>query len=154
MSIEKLTQRNNIEANRKLAKAYIKMQDLIEAFNKKDLPKELETNINDDIKLINTFSGSDRELTKFLRKKYSAALKIVEEKLKYVTKFHHRNLGIAFGLLAGVVFTPLLERLEFMGMGSSIGVAIPLAMIIGLVIGNNLDQQAEKDGRQLDLVNE
>ena len=154
MTILKLEKRNNLDGKRRLIKAYNKMQNLIEAFNKKGIPLEIATKLNDDLRLINTFSGSDRELAKTLRKSYTRALKIVEEKLRYVTKLHYRNMGIAFGLLAGVVFTPLFERLEFMGIGTSIGFAIPMGMIIGMVIGNNLDQQAEKDGRQLDLVTE
>ncbi len=154
MTILKLEKRNNLDGKRRLIKAYNKMQNLIAAFNKKELPSEIATKLNDDLRLINTFSGSDRALAKTLRKSYTRALKIVEDKLKYVTKFHYRNMGIAFGLLAGVVLTPIFERLEFMGIGSSIGLAIPLGMMIGMVIGTNFDRQAEKDGRQLDLVTE
>ena len=152
MRIEKLIEPSNLEFNRKLSIAFTKMQNLIEAFNKKEIPQDLIAKINDDIQKINSFSGSHRELTKIIRKSYSKALKIVEEKMKYVAKFHYRNLWIAYGLLAGVVFTPLFERLEFMGIGSSIGLAIPIGMIIGMVIGNNMDQQAEKEGNQLDLA--
>lgn len=154
MTIVKLEKRRNREANRRLTKAYTKMQNLIEAFNKKELPTEVLSDFNYDIELINSFSGTDRELTKTLRKTYSKALKVVEEKMKYVAKHHYRNLWIAYGLLAAVAFSPIFGSFEFTGIGSPMGIMIPMGMAIGTVIGSYLDQQAEKEGKQLDLVTE
>jgi hypothetical protein len=154
MTMVKLEKRRNRETNRRLTKAYTKMQNLIEAFNKKELPRELLSDFNYDIELINSVSGTDKELTKTLRKIYSKALKVVEEKMKYVAKHHYRNLWIAYGILAAVAFSSIFGSFVFTGIGSSIGMMIPMGMAIGAVIGSYFDQQAEKDGRQLDLVTE
>ena len=150
MDIEKLIKRQIREPNKRLLKEYQKMEDLIEALNKKEIPAELLTVINDDIKLVNSFSGTDKELTKTLRKTHSKILKFVEKELKLVAKNHYRTLWMAigisvFGISMGTVFSTVFGNYSYLGMG------IPIGMVFGLVIGANLDKNAEKDGKQLDL---
>jgi len=152
MNIEKLERRDGSEGSRKLVKAYNKLQAMIEALGKKEIPQDEMTFINARIKVINSFIGSEKELTKELKRAYSQLLKFINEKLKFVTKHHYLSLGMVFGLLAGVVFGSVFNNnFEFMGIGSSQGMAISMGMLIGIVIGTNLDKQAKKNGRQLDL---
>ena len=145
MNIEKLEIRNRIELNTKLIKAYHKMQGLIEALSKKEIPSEILSSINADIKSLNSFSGTEKELTKILRKTYSKILAFVEKELKFVAKRHFLSLWMVFGLLAGVVFSSVFDNFGFMGMGISIG------MLIGIIVGTNLDKKAEEEGKQLEL---
>ncbi len=150
MEIEKLKKRQIGEPNKKLLKEYQKMEDLIDALGKKEIPEELLTVINDDIKLVNSFPGTDKELTKTLRKTHSKILKFVEKELKLVAKNHYRTLWLAigisvFGISMGTVFSAVLGNTGYIGMG------IPIGMVIGLVIGANKDKYAEKERKQLDL---
>ena len=151
MNIEKLERRKGLEGNRKLTKVYDKMQALIEALSKKDIPSDLMTFINADIKLNNSFSGTEKELTKILRKTYSKILAFVEKELKFVAKHHYVSRWMVFGMLAGVLFSSIFSSFGFMGIGSSSGMGISLGMLIGIVVGTNLDQQAENTGKQLEL---
>ena len=151
MNIEKLERRKGLEGNRKLTNAYDKMQRLIEALSKKEMPSDELSFIDARIKLINSFPGSEKELTKTLKNTYAHILKFIEEKFKFVAKYHYRNRWMVFGMLAGVVFSSVFSGFEFMGIGSSSGIGLSMGMLIGIVIGTNLDQQAEKEGKQLNL---
>ena len=92
------------------------MQLLIEALDKKDIPSEELTTINDHIVSINSFGGTDKELTKELKKTYKIILSFIEENLKLVPKNHFRALWIVYGSLAGVVLSSIFANsnaLEF-----------------------------------------
>jgi hypothetical protein len=149
--IEKLIRRKGIESNRKLTKVYDKMQILIEILEKKDIPSEVITFINERIKLMNSFSGSEKELTKTLKNTYSQILKVIKEKMKFVPKNHYLSLWMVFGMLAGVLFSSALSSFGFMGIGSSHGMGISFGMLIGIIVGTNLDNQAKKNGNQLEI---
>ena len=151
MTVEKLKRMKGSERNKKLTKAYDKMHRLIEALNKKDIPSKSAITINTDIKTINSFSGTEKELTRVLRKTYSRTLAFLEKELKIVAKNHYLSLGMVFGMLAGTVFSSVSWGFGSMGMGSSTGMEISLGMILGMVVGIYLDKQAEKDGKQLAL---
>ena len=56
--IEKLKNRAELLQNKKYAKASSKMQDLIIALDKKEIPDEYINVINDDIKNLNSFFGT------------------------------------------------------------------------------------------------
>lgn len=143
MIIEKLEIRNSIDQDKKLAKALFKMKNLIEALNKKEIPEEVASIINEDIRTLNTFSGIDKEVRKLLRKTYSKILKLVEKELKWVPKNHYRNTWLAIGLVAFGI--PLGAAF------SNIGLGIPLGMIFGMVVGSFMDKKAEKEDKQLDI---
>ncbi len=151
MNIEKLERRKGTEGNRKLTKAYDKLQALIEALVKKNIPSEVMTFINGRIELINSFAGSEKELTKTLENNYSEILKLMKSKLKFVAKHHYLSLCMVFGLLAGVVFSSIFSSFGFMGLGSAQGIGISMGMLMGIIVGAMLDQQAEKNGNQLEL---
>lgn len=154
MTIEKLERRRKIEANRKLIKAYDKIQKLIDALNNKELSSEVIRDVNERIILVNSFRGSEKDLIKSLKNTYSQILQFIEEKLKFVTKHHYRSLWMVYGMLAGVVFSSVFSSFDFMGLGGSMGIGLSIGMTIGIVFGTSLDQKAEKEGRQLELVAE
>src|SRR5210317_759765 len=110
MKIEGLQRRKGTEKNKKINDAYDKMQLLIEALNKKDIPSEELTTINDHIVSINSFGGTDKELTKELKKTYKIILSFIEENLKLVPKNHFRALWIVYGSLAGVVLSSIFAN--------------------------------------------
>jgi len=154
MTIEKLKRRKNIEANRKLSKAYNKMQKLADALNKKEVSTEVVEHVNERINLINSFKGRDKDLTRIRRRSDSQILQLIEEKLTFVTKHHYRSLWMVYGMLAGVIFSSVFSSFDFMGIGGSTGIGLSIGMLIGIVIGTTLDQKAEKEGRQIELIAE
>lgn len=154
MTIEKLERRRNIEANQKLIKAYTKMQKLINALNKKELSLEVIGYVNERIKLINSFKGAEKDLKKTIRSSYSQILQLIEEELEFVTKHHYRSLWMVYGMSAGVVFSTVFTGFDFIGIEGSTGIGLSIGMLIGIVIGINLDQKAEKEGKQIELIAE
>lgn len=143
MIIEKLKIRNTIDQDKRLAKAVLKMQNSIEALNKKETPGEVASVINDDIRVLNAFSGTDKEVRKTIRRTHSKILKLVEKELKWVPKNHYRTIWLAIGLAAFGI--PLGAAFSNLGLG------IPLGIIFGMVVGSQMDKKAKKEGRQLDI---
>lgn len=142
MKIEQLKDIKGIEENKRLLKAYKRLQALIEALTKREIPSEILNMINSDIQKINNFSGTDIELRKSLRKAYSSILKLLEKELGWVTKDHYRNLWMSIGVALGVAFSASFDN---NGMGLIIG------LVVGLTVGLNLDKKAAQSGKQLDL---
>ena len=149
MIIEKLEIKNAIDQDKKLAKAVLKMQNLIEALNKKETPEEVASLINKDIRLLNAFSGTDKEVRKLLRKTQSKILKLLEKELKWVPKNHYRNTWLALGMAAFGI--PLGAAFSAAGNSAGIGIGIPIGMVIGMAIGSQMDKKAKKEGKQLDI---
>ena len=108
MNIKELYNRPNIEQDKKLKNKYVFFNKLINELKKKEIPSAIVTSVNQDIEGINSFSGSNKDLLKQLRKAESSILKLIEQELKLVTINHYRNrlmaLGIAFGVSLGVAF--------------------------------------------------
>lgn len=150
MEIIELKKRAFTDQNKKLTKAYQRMQSLITALNKKEIPKEISTLINQDIEAINSFIGVDKDLKKTINKTYSKTISLIEQKLKLVCRNHYRTLWLAlgmsgFGIPMGVAFSAALDNYAFIGIG------IPIGMVIGMALGAEMDKKAEKEGRQLDI---
>jgi len=149
MIIEKTEIRNTIDQDKKLAKAFQKMQNLIEALNKKETPEEVASVINKDIRMLNAFSGTNKEIRKVLSKTQSKILKLLEKELKWVPKNHYRNTWLALGMAAFGI--PLGAAFSAAGNSAGIGIGIPIGMVIGMAIGSQMDKKAKKEGKQLDI---
>lgn len=149
MNIKELYKRPNIEQDKKLKNKYIFFNKLINELKKKEIPSAIVTSVNRDIEGINSFSGSNKDLLKQLRKAESSILKLIEQELKLVTINHYRNrlmaLGIAFGVSLGVAFGASSGNMAFIGIG------IPIGMVIGLAVGTAMDNKANENGNQLDV---
>jgi len=151
MKIETLNRRINSEQNRKLSKAYDNMESLAKALNTKGIPEENSTIINTDIKMINSFSGSENDLIKILKKTHTKILAYIEKELSLVKKFHYQNKWMAFGMLAGVLFSAIFSNFVDAATWTSMGMGISMGLLFGLLAGKNRDKSADKEGFQLDI---
>ncbi len=150
MEITELEKRQNIEQNKKLMSSYTSFWKMISELKKKEIPSEIVNSINQFIKDINSFSGSNKDLLKQMRKSRISILKLIEKELKIVPKNLYRNrwlaIGISgFGVPFGVAFGVVLGNMAFLGIG------LPIGLGIGMAIGAEMDKKALKEGRQLDL---
>jgi hypothetical protein len=150
MEINELKKRPDNEQNNKLTNKFFGLEKLIYALRKKELPTNIITSINEDIELINSFSGSNHELLKQLGKVQNRILKLIEKELKIVPKNHYRNLWMvlgmsAFGVPIGVSLGLSLGNLAFLAIG------FPIGMAIGIAIGSSMDKKAIMNGKQLDI---
>jgi len=150
MELKELNKRVNIDQNKKLNNAYFQFGELLNVLNNKKLPNEIISSINIGIEGINSFTESEKELRKLIRKTQSRIIKLIEKELKLVTKNHYRNTWLAlgmsvFGIPLGVAFGSSLGNMGFIGIG------LPIGMVIGMTIGTGMDKKAFEEGRQLDL---
>ena len=146
MKIESIQRRKGTEKNKKINKAYNDMQSLIEALDKKDIPADELISINEHIVLINSFDGTEKELVKSLKKTYGYVLTFIEKNLKLVPKHHFLALWMLYGSLLGVVLTSIFISSD--GLASLI---LPMGMAAGIVIGSGMDNNAKKEGLQIEL---
>ena len=86
MSIIGLTERPNLDQDKKLEKKFNYFKSLIDELTVRELPSEIVHSINQDIEAINSFSGSNKEIRKQIRRSQSNILKLLEKKLKIVPK--------------------------------------------------------------------
>lgn len=148
--IKELNKRSEIENNKRLVNKYKFFEDLISELNKKEIPSEIVESINREIDETNSFSDSNKDLLKLLKKKQTSILELIEKELKLVLKNHYRNrwmaIGIgAFGVPFGVVIGASLGNMAFIGIG------IPIGMAIGIAVGTAKDKESLDNGKQLNL---
>lgn len=149
MSLSPLIPRPSFEENPKLAKAAHNLSTLLVAIEQRKIPESIEFQINEIMAGVNDFPGPDQELLKQIKSAQAGILKIMENELKTVAKNHYQlqwlALGMAtFGIPLGVVFGAALGNMAFIGIG------LPIGMAIGIAVGTSKDEQAQRDGRQLD----
>ena len=147
MKIKEIKRREELSQNKKYVKAYKRMENLITAINKKEIPDEFISIINEDINTLNSFSGTEKQLIKSIKKTTSKTLKFIEKRLKLVSKHYYRSVGLVMGMLFGPIFTLSFDGLGYNGLGMVLG------MVVGISVGTSLDAKAAKEGRQLDVEN-
>ena len=150
MIFQTLNKRPGMHGNPRSERTLAVFNRLFEELKKHDIPTNIISAVDNEIKSLNDFQGTDREWLKNLRKGRSRILKLLDKELKLVPKNHYRNMWMAlgmsvFGVPLGVIFGASLDNMGLMGIG------IPMGMAIGLGIGTSMDQKAKSEGRQLDI---
>ena len=150
MKIATFDRKPDLEKSKKLATKFVEFEKLLAALRKKEIPSDVINSINSLINELNTFSGSNKDRLKKIRKDQMSILKLVEKECKFVPKNHYRNrwlaLGMAaFGIPLGVGFGVSLDNMAFLGIG------IPIGLAIGIAIGTAMDAKALENGSQLDV---
>lgn len=150
MDYIKIVKRPNIENDKKLLVNYQNFENLLSELEQKEIPSEINNFINQEIEAINSFSGTDAELSKKIRKTLSGILKRIEKELKLVPKNYYRGLWLAlglsvFGIPIGFAIALSLGNMAFLGIG------FPIGMGIGVAVGTAMDKKAKNIGKQLDF---
>tara|TARA_R100000935_G_C2776330_1_gene139812 strand:- start:350 stop:814 length:465 start_codon:yes stop_codon:yes gene_type:complete len=150
MEIIELKNRPDIGQHKKLFASYNQFAKLLMELRRKDLTNETVNSINDGITMVNSITGSEKELRKQINNTQCNIIKLLEKDHKLVTKNHYRNtwlaLGMAvFGIPLGVAFGAGIGNMAFLGIG------LPIGMAIGIAVGTAMDKKAFEEGRQIDL---
>ena len=151
MEIKQIEQREGLVDNAKALRAIDKMQKLLEAISKKEIPEEALSTINTHITALNTFVGEDKELLKHFKKTYGKILKLLNQELRLVAKHHYRSRWMVVGMLTGMVASSVFNNTQLLAMGNASGIGLSIGMFVGLLVGTSLDQRAQKEGRLLDI---
>jgi len=151
MTLEPLHSKIETSSNKKVRAAYNSLKELLIAIEHKGIPQKEILAINDFIKVLNNFEGTDKKLIKLLHKTSCGIISLLEKELKYVPKNHYKNLwtvlGMSvFGLPMGVVFSSILGNYAYIGIG------LPIGLVIGMTYGTKLDKKAALDNLQLDIT--
>jgi len=150
MEINKLDIIPGIGEKTKLFNTFNQFENVLVELKRKELPKEIIVSINNSIDAINSFTGTDKDFIKKIRKTQSSIIKLIEKKLKIVPKNHYRNTWLVVGM-AGFGLPIGLAIGASLGNNGLLGIGLPIGMIIGMVVGTSMDKKAFKEGRQLDL---
>tara|TARA_R110002050_G_scaffold204327_1_gene339546 strand:- start:35927 stop:36379 length:453 start_codon:yes stop_codon:yes gene_type:complete len=150
MKIDHIIRTIEAKSSPKLLKAYVSLEKLIEAINAREFPHEFGQMIQPKIQVINTFSGTSKQLAKEIKKTEQYVVNQLEKELGWVKKRHYQNLWMGYGMLAGVLFSTVSTSFGFTNTFNSLGMGISLGLIFGMMVGKNKDTQAAKNGLQLD----
>ncbi|SFT90756.1 hypothetical protein SAMN05216474_3087 [Lishizhenia tianjinensis] len=150
MKLHHLKDRKSFSGHREKQK-FQRLQKLVVTLNKYSLSEELVVLINKEIDLLNGIENHPRIFKRQLRVSQNRILSKLERKAKIVTKHHYRNMWLAlglgvFGVPIGVVLSSVLDN------SGLIGVGFPFGMLIGIVLGNQMDKKAAAKGNQIDIV--
>ena len=138
---------NRSTANQLAVKRF---DQLLQEVHRMELPPEVIVELNTELEKLELLSAFDKKFFKQLKKSKAVLLTILYQEVRVVSKNHYRDLWIALGLFA--IGIPLGIFLMFFLNGSSaIAIGIALGSAMGIVIGNNLDRQAEAEGRQMTI---
>jgi len=151
MDIIPLQKRPIIETSESKQKGYDSFEKLLSALRQRAIPEEVVASINEDVGTLNQMDDSDKKWYKEMKKTRYRIVQRIHNKLKLVPKNYYRNQWMAlgmtiFGLPLGIAFAFAIDNMAFLAIG------LPIGMPIGMAIGANKDQQAAKEGRQLDVV--
>jgi hypothetical protein len=150
MELIKLNREVDIEQNKKLFNVYKQYDELLNELIRKELPHEIVQSVNSGIVAINSFNGSEKDLSKLIKRTQTKTLKLLEKELKFVVKNHYRNTWLAIGM--SVFGIPLGVALgASMGNMGLLGIGLPIGLVIGMAVGANMDKKAMEEGKQLDI---
>ena len=141
-------EKDNFANNKKLDKMYINFIKLVEEMNKHEIPDEVIEEINTEIEKMNTFSGKDKKFLKVFVKSQLKILKILEAKLGLVPKKHYQNTWMVVGIAIGISIGVAIGSTTNMGM---MAIGLPIGLGVGIHLGKKKDDEALKQGKQLDV---
>ncbi|WP_421939256.1 hypothetical protein [Pedobacter sp.] len=143
-----LKDRQYTSEDMKLKKVYDQFGALLMELEKKALPADICSKINERIQIINNSTLSGTPLIKLINQVQKETLKQLEQQLKIVPERYYQGmwmlLGMSgIGLPIGVAFGLSIGNIGLLGTG------LPIGMLIGLMIGIAMDKKALQEGRQL-----
>jgi len=150
MKITALKKREDLSEQPKLKEFFTQFGGLINELNAKTLSNDTILFINKEIEEINTTSKSGSSLKRFMFKKQSTIIKLVEKKHKIVPKNYYLNLWLVLGMT--VFGIPIGAALgagnRNMGLAA---IGLPIGLAIGIAIGSEKDKKAFREERQLNI---
>jgi hypothetical protein len=147
--IQELKSRTRFE-NKRFTKCYAKFEQLISELRTRNISDNVKSFVNQQIEIVNR-NHDEKELKKQVRKSMHLIIKKLEKEDKIVPKGYYKQLWLAlgmsvFGIPFGVAFGAALGNMAFLGLG------LPIGMTIGIAIGTQKDNDAAKNGRQLNFT--
>lgn len=151
MTIKNINPRESQNFKKGTQKRYTQLQQLIAQLQNKEIEAPIIEVINLEIDKLNAAELTGKAYEKQVVKSYTFLVKYLEKELKLVPKSYYQLVWMAMGM--AVFGVPMGVALSSsMGNYAFIGIGIPIGMVVGMAIGAQKDKQAEKEGRQLDVL--
>jgi Flp pilus assembly protein TadB len=141
--LEKLLQQTSNKSERKV---YQTLMGVISNLGERELTGKEKRSIEVALDDLQLEAGTESSL-KQLKRGRNRFMKFLKDDHCLTRQGHYTELGMAFGLLAGTALAPLIENAIGISMGLT--VVICLGMFVGLIIGQQMDRDAEKQNRVL-----
>tara|TARA_R100001369_G_scaffold22674_3_gene41357 strand:+ start:23973 stop:24431 length:459 start_codon:yes stop_codon:yes gene_type:complete len=150
MNLQPIEYPSSIRRSEENRSHFQKFDSFLEELRRMELPPEVIVSLNNQLEKLHSFSGSEKQFFKKLKITKAVLLKILYKEVHVVPKNHYRNLWIALGLSAigipvGILLSLYLDNSIYIALG------IALGSTMGVLIGNYLDNQAEEEGRQIEI---
>lgn len=128
--------------------AVTQFEKLIQEIHRMELPPEVIVELNIELEKLELQLAFQKKFYKQIKTSKAVLLKILYHEVGVVPINHYRDLWIALGL-SGIGIPLGIFLSFFMDNSSAIALGIALGCSMGIVIGANLDNQAEAEGRQM-----
>ena len=151
MAIIELHEKDGMAENAKLNLIYMQFNKLLIELKQKELPHKIIETINIDIEELNSTSLIGNDLKKLFKQKQTKILKSLEKELKIVPKDHYKNLWLAVGPSAFGIPIGVALSSSFTGNIAFLAAGMPVGLLIGIILGSNMDKKAFNEGRQLGI---
>lgn len=150
MELEALKSRCFSEKKKAIINEYLFLQKLLSELQDRELPPEVIFDINLQISRLNAVDDNHNKLNFYFKLVRRKVLKKLSDDLDLVPKNYYRNLwlslgSIVFGLPLGVIFSILLNNTTFIAIG------LPFGLLLGIVVGLEMDRKAIENNNQLEL---
>lgn len=150
MLIKSLNKIHEIDNSSELHKVYVQFEKFLNELHFKWLPHRLITTINEEINALNSFSGSEFDWRKKLKKTQTKIVKLLEKEIKFVPINYYRKHWLDMGM--GALGIPIGFGLAaYFGNVTFFGVGLALGAIVGLKVGSQMDKRAYNEGRQINV---
>ena len=128
--------------------AVTQFEQLIQEIQRMELPPEVIVELNTELEKLELQLVFQKKFYEQIKTSKAVLLNILFKEVGVVPINHYRDLWIALGL-SGIGLPLGIFLSFFMDNSSAIALGIALGCSMGIVIGSNLDNQAEAEGRQM-----
>lgn len=132
--------------NKSERKVYQLLHGVVSSLGERELPLKEMQSIEGAIEGLHLEEVEGISLEN-LKRSRNQFMKFLKEEHRLIPQGHFTELGLIFGMIAGIALTPLIENSIGLSMGISLG--ITLGLIVGMIVGLLMDKDAEKQNRVL-----
>lgn len=153
MKIVELRRGNHASDFPKSDEAYGQFNRFINELNSWNFPDDTVSAVNGEIEELNATATDGNRLKVLIQKKLAKISKVIEIKHKVVPVNYYRNVWINRGMtLFGIPLSIVMGAIGMhFGYIALFVVGMPLGMFAGFALGSSKDNNALREGRQLNI---
>lgn len=148
--MKKLIERPELEENKKAFQRYQRLENLLQAIEKRDWQNGIPSVVNHRIETLNQISSTEKNIAGKIKEHQNLIIQELEKNHKIVPKNFYRRKWLSLGVGAlGVPIGFILGKAT--GNMGLFGIGMPIGLGIGSILGMSMDKKASRENRQLDF---